>query len=105
MNVIERRQEIAILRAVGWRRGRIAAMVVAEATLLLLIGTLLAIPLSLGLMRLLARVDSLGIMPESLGLSTAAGGFVSAILIGLLLSMIPLSQVLRIQPAAALRAL
>ena len=105
MNVIERRQEIAILRAVGWRRGRIAAMVVGEATLLLVAGALIAIPLSLGLLHLLARADSLGIVPASLALTTAAEGFASALLIGFLLSLIPLSQVLRIEPAAALRAL
>lgn len=105
MNAVERRQEFAILRAVGWHRGRIAAMVVTEAVMLIGAGALLAIPLASVLLRFFSAADLIGVVPPVLPLETAGEGLAATLLIGLLLSMIPLAQVLRMRPADALRAL
>jgi putative ABC transport system permease protein len=48
MSVFERRGEIATMRAIGWRRGRVAQLIVSEATLLAMIGTVLGIALGIG---------------------------------------------------------
>ncbi|HVT27866.1 MAG TPA: FtsX-like permease family protein, partial [Lacipirellulaceae bacterium] len=47
MSVFERRGEIATMRAIGWRRGRVARLIVGEAALLSMIGTILGIALGI----------------------------------------------------------
>ena len=41
MSIFERTREIGILRAVGWRRRRVLALVLGEALVIALIGTIL----------------------------------------------------------------
>lgn len=47
MSVFERRGEIATMRAIGWRRARVAKLIVSEAALLSVIGTILGIVLGI----------------------------------------------------------
>ena len=46
MSIFERTREIGILRAVGWRRRRVLALVLGEALAIALIGTLLGVVLA-----------------------------------------------------------
>lgn len=80
-------------------------MVVTEAVMLIGAGALLAIPLASVLLRFFSAADLIGVVPPVLPLETAGEGLAATLLIGLLLSMIPLAQVLRMRPADALRAL
>jgi putative ABC transport system permease protein len=55
MSVFERRGEIGTLRAIGWRKWRIAQMIVSEAMFLSVAGTLLGAALGVGMTFLLAH--------------------------------------------------
>ena len=46
MSIFERTREIGILRAVGWRRRRVLALVLGEALVIALIGTVLGVVLA-----------------------------------------------------------
>ncbi|MFC7028967.1 ABC transporter permease [Halomicroarcula sp. GCM10025710] len=49
MSVIEREGEIGVLRAVGYTRGAVVRMLVAEATILGIIGGVIGVPIALGI--------------------------------------------------------
>jgi putative ABC transport system permease protein len=55
MSVFERRGEIVTLRAMGWRKRRIARLIVSEAMLLSIFGTMLGISLGIGMTLMLAN--------------------------------------------------
>jgi putative ABC transport system permease protein len=55
MSVFERRGEIVTLRAIGWRRWRIASLIVSEAMLLSILGTIVGIALGIGTTTFLAH--------------------------------------------------
>jgi putative ABC transport system permease protein len=55
MSVFERRGEIVTLRAMGWRKWRIARMIVSEAVLLSIVGTIAGVALGIGVTFLLSH--------------------------------------------------
>lgn len=104
MNVSERTREIAILRAMGWRRSRIGAMVVLETVALVAVGMLLSIPLAELALVAVQGTDTVGVIPAHLPLAAIGRGMALAAIAGILLSMIPLAHALRVETAAALRS-
>jgi ABC-type antimicrobial peptide transport system permease subunit len=60
MAVFERTQEIGVLRALGWRRGRVIQMVLAESLALSVLSALVGIGLGAGLSYLLTLVPEMG---------------------------------------------
>ena len=81
VSVLERTQEIGILRAIGWRRGRIVRMILAESFSLSLIGAAVGTCLAAALIFALTQFP-------------AAAGFVrgqvtpGVVLIGILMSLL-----------------
>jgi putative ABC transport system permease protein len=55
MSVFERRGEIVTLRAMGWRKRRVALMIVSEAMLLSIVGTVFGVAIGVGMTFLLAH--------------------------------------------------
>jgi putative ABC transport system permease protein len=55
MTVFERRGEIVTLRAMGWRKWRIARMIMGEAVFLAALGTVIGIAIGLGITFFLAH--------------------------------------------------
>jgi putative ABC transport system permease protein len=107
MTVIERTREIGMLRTLGMTRRQIMEQILAEATILGIIGAMLGvlvgIALSQGLIRgtelLLAQeVKQLAVPLEGLALSVIVGIFVT-----ILAAAIPAWQASRISPLEALR--
>ena len=104
MSVFERTREIGILRALGWKSGRIMLLIEIEAATLGLIGGLLGIGVGWGSLRLLstmpqtASIVSASVSPlhllEALGI---------AILAGLLAGLIPAWRGAHLSPVEALR--
>lgn len=106
----ERTQELALLRAIGWSRGRIAGQVLAEALLVTLGGAAIAVPIGEAVLFLIATarfgsMETAGFLPPHLSLPVMLEGTVVSVLAGLLGALGPLRRAMRVRPAAALRGL
>ena len=107
LSVQERTQEIAVLRAVGWRRRRIAALVVGEGLCLSFAGGLAALPVSAVALRLLGRFGpgaDIGLLPGYPPLPGVLEALAVTALAGLLGTALPAARALGIAPASALRS-
>jgi putative ABC transport system permease protein len=93
MNIMERTQEIGMLRAIGMTRGQVVMMVLAEASLMGVIGGLIGIVFGI----LLSRIFLTGMAAMS-GYSLTFILPTVGILIGLIVSIV-VSQIAAIQPA------
>ena len=104
MTVHERTREIGILRAVGWRPGRVLRLILFEAIVLSQIGALLGASGGVLLLFALARLPATAAMiagdiqPWLLLL-----GFLIAAAVGVLGGLLPAWQAARLLPTAALR--
>ncbi len=104
MSVMERTREIGVLRALGWRRRRIVAMILGETFVLSVLGGLLGIALGYGLTEMTKLAPSV----ESLlkGVFTPAI-FIQAMAIALLLGAIsgayPAWRAAQLSPVEAMR--
>jgi putative ABC transport system permease protein len=104
MSVLERTQEIGILRAVGWPPFRVVSMVLGEATLLSLsaaaFGTLFA-AVGMYLLTLSPKVN--GFIESGLSPMVVAEGFAVTLMIGLLGGLYPAIRAARLLPTEAIR--
>ncbi len=104
MAVFERTREIAMLRALGWRRRRVIAMVLGESTLLSILGAVIGIVLAFVLVRFLASLPASGRLVEGdIPFQIMAQGFVLALLLGLIGGVYPAWSASRLAPVEGLR--
>lgn len=104
MSVMERTREIGVLRALGWRKGRVLAMIVRESLALSLLGSGVGVALGIGLglaLNLVPMIQGFVRLQYSLGLFGQAFG--TALLLGALGGIYPAWQASRLQPVEALR--
>jgi ABC-type antimicrobial peptide transport system permease subunit len=104
MSVFERTREIGVLRALGWGRARVLAMIMGESVALSLLGGVVGSAAGVGLSLLLNRT------PFMSGLAQArfsSGLFVQALVTALVLGAVggiyPAWRASRLQPVEALR--
>ena len=104
MSVLERTQEIGILRAVGWPRSRVVKMVLIEAVILSLaaaaIGSLGAILLTF-ILTLFPKVN--GFIESGIAPIVVLQGFGFTLLIGLVGAAYPAIRAARLLPTEAIR--
>ena len=93
MNIMERTQEIGMLRAIGMTRGQVIGMVLAEASLMGVIGGIVGIIFGI----VLARITLAGMMAMS-GYKLDFVVPTMAIVMGLVVALV-ISQIAAIQPA------
>ena len=110
VSVGERTQELALLRAIGWSRRRIAGHVLAEAVLVTLAGAAAAVPICELVLFLIgsARVGSMetaGFLPPHLSFAVVLEGTAVSALAGVLGALGPLRRAMSVLPAVALRGL
>jgi putative ABC transport system permease protein len=106
--VAQRTRELALLRALGARRGQVARSVVAEAVTVgaaaSLAGVVVGILIGLGLKRI---IESLGFGPTSIPTIIRPGDLVVALAIGTVVTalsaVLPAIRASRVSPLAALR--
>jgi putative ABC transport system permease protein len=104
INVLERRREIGMIRAVGATRKQIRRMVVAEALLLASVGTAFGILSGMYLGYVIVRaLGSLFPMQYSFPLGGILSGIAIGLLFGALAAVIPARQAARMQVVEALR--
>ncbi|HTP07147.1 MAG TPA: FtsX-like permease family protein [Anaerolineae bacterium] len=107
MTIVERTQEIGLLRALGVSRRQVLRLVMIEAALLGIVGSILGVIFGLimaqGLIALMAAITA----TEIVTVSIPADGLFTALLVGLgvtlISSLLPAWRATRISPLAALR--
>ena len=101
----ERTGELAVLRAIGWTRVRVARLVIAETAVLATAGAITAIPLAELVLRLTAalQAQAAGFLPLHVALSVVPETVAVTLAAGLLGALGPLVRAVRVAPARALR--
>lgn len=104
MSVFERTREVGVLRAVGWRRGRVLGLILGEALLLSLAGGIVGIVLGVAMVEAVGRAPGYGGMIRG-GYSTTllVQGLVTALLLGAVGGFYPAWWASRLTPIEALR--
>jgi putative ABC transport system permease protein len=103
--VTERKQEIGVLRAVGFRRRHIVNIILTEATLVSLLGGLLGWLTGMGTAVVLAPLVTQASLPVSWDPLLALWAVTIALVVGVAASVYPAVRAARLDPTTALRAL
>ncbi len=103
--VAERRQEIGLFRALGFRQRHVMRIILGEASLVSLGGGLLGWLLGMGAAILLAPRLANVTAPVIWTPELALGAMGGALLVGLLASLYPATNAARLDPTTALRSL
>ena len=101
----ERTAELAVLRAIGWTRARIARLVFTETIVLAGAGAVTAVPLAELVLRLTAalQAQAAGFLPVHVALAMVPETVAVTLAAGLLGALGPLVRAVRVAPARALR--
>lgn len=104
MSVIERTREIGILRAIGWRKGRVVRMILAEALVLSLVGAFFGILVAIVAIRFLGRLpQSGGLIAGEIDPRVMLQGLAIAVGVGLVGGAYPAIRGAQLLPTEALR--
>jgi ABC-type antimicrobial peptide transport system permease subunit len=103
MAVVERTREIGVLRAVGWRSGRVMGLLLGEALIVGLAGGVLGI--GLGWLSIYTYSDFLGVFGATTDIRPALiqNAFITVIVMGLVGGLYPAWRASRLEPVEALR--
>ena len=106
-SVVERRQQIGVMRAIGFTRGQVAMSFVLESTLLALLGAVSGIVLGLALTQRLLFGDAFdfGFKPTTFYIEWLQIGVTAAfcIVAAILMTIIPASRAASVPVAEAMR--
>lgn len=104
MTVFERKQEISVLLAIGWRRGRIVRMVLWESALLGLLGGIVGVLLGVVGVKILTATPAIhGLLQPDLGIGLLASSIGIAVAVGILSGLYPAWRSSRLAPSMALQ--
>jgi len=104
MSVVERTQEIGILRAIGWRKSRIVRMIASEAVLLTVLGAVLGVAAAIVLVRGLTLSPAVnGLIDGRVAPGVLLEACAIALVIGLASAAYPAFRASRLPPTLALR--
>jgi putative ABC transport system permease protein len=104
MSVLERTQEIGILRAIGWRRLRIMRMILSESFVLSLAGAVAGIVGAVCLTRIISHLPQAeGLVRPNIAPDVIFTGFLLALLVGLVGGAYPAIRGANLAPTEALR--
>ena len=105
MSVSERRREIGLLCAIGWRPARIVAMVMLDGLMVSACGAAAGIALGLVCLRWIARQPRLGgLFQPEVTAGLVLEGAAMAVLVGLLAGVYPAWRATRLDPMDLLRS-
>jgi ABC-type antimicrobial peptide transport system permease subunit len=104
MSVFERTREIGVLRALGWRRHAVLAMILRESVLLGLLGGLVGIVISFALIELMKLSASLGSWVDPVwSWDIFARAILLSVFLGAVGGLYPAYRATRLRPVEALR--
>lgn len=104
MSVFERTREIGVLRALGWRKGRVLAMILGESFLLSLLGGLVGVVLGIVAVKALGRLPAVsGIFQGKFSPALFIQAAVVTLALGATAGLYPAWWASRLQPVEALR--
>jgi ABC-type antimicrobial peptide transport system permease subunit len=104
MSVFERTREIGVLRALGWRRGRVIRMIIGEAFLLSIVGGIVGTLLGMGMTYALNQLPALyGFMENAITPGLFVQAMVTALFLGAAGGIYPAWRAARLQPVEAMR--
>jgi len=104
-SVTERKQEIGVLRAIGFRRRHIVNIILTEATLVSLLGGLLGWLAGVGAAAILTPMVTQVNLTMSLDPLVALWAVTIALVVGVAASVYPAVRAAQLDPTTALRAL
>jgi len=104
MSVMERTQEIGILRAIGWRKVRVMRMILGESFALSLGGAVVGTCLAVFLTRIVSHLPAAeGLVRPDVSLRVIITGFLLSLLLGLIGGAYPAIRGASLAPTEALR--
>jgi putative ABC transport system permease protein len=104
MSVMDRTQEIGVLRAIGWRKSRIVRMILWESLLISLVGALAGTMGAIVLTRLLFYLPAAqGFVRHDLPLSVIGMGVLLSVIVGIVGGAYPAFRGASLPPTEALR--
>jgi putative ABC transport system permease protein len=104
MSVMERTQEIGILRAIGWRKARVMRMILGESFALSLGGAVVGTGLAVFLTRVVSHLPAAeGLVRPDVSLRVIVTGFLLSLLLGLVGGAYPAIRGASLAPTEALR--
>jgi putative ABC transport system permease protein len=103
MSVFERKQEIAILLALGWKRSRIVRMILWESAMLGLLGGIIGVGLGVIGVRLMQAAPAIrGLLQPDLSFNLIVMAVTIAVCVGVLSGFYPAWRSSRLTPSLAL---
>ena len=104
MTVFERKQEIAILLALGWKRSRIVRMILWESALLGLLGGLVGVALGFAGVHFLKTTPAIrGLLEPELSIGLVGIAVALAVVVGVLSGIYPAWRSSRLNPSLTLQ--
>jgi ABC-type antimicrobial peptide transport system permease subunit len=104
MAVFERTREIGVLRALGWSRGRVLWMILAESVSVCLAGGLIGVVLGYGLLDAVSKSTVLfGASTVNINAASLEQAFTVVLIMGLVAGLYPAWRASRLEPVEALR--
>ena len=103
MSVFERKQEIAVLLALGWKRSRIVRMILLESAMLGLLGGIIGVGLGVIGVHLMQNAPAIhGLLEPDLSLNLTLMAIAIAVCVGVLSGFYPAWRSSRLSPSLAL---
>jgi len=105
MTVFERKQEICILLAIGWKRGRIISMVLWESALLGLLGGIAGVLIGAVGVKVMETLPTIhGLLEPDLSVGLLVISVAIAVVVGVISGLYPAWRSSRLTPSLALQA-
>ena len=104
MTVFERKQEISILLAIGWKRSRIIGMILWESALLGLFGGIAGVALGVAGVNVMKTTPAIrGLLEPELSVNLLIVGVAIAVVVGVVSGLYPAWRSSRLMPSLALQ--